>query len=113
MLNISDGTYASLSARDTNAFAQGVIEALREELPEEFAEAGRDDVAAMVGRVIALADQWMIDDEEAIGLLCGMALVFGEDVLTDPTIKEYILFGSDTVGRIHDLLDEIDDAGNL
>lgn len=111
MLAVSHGTYASLSARHEAAFAAGVVAALAEELPEEFETEGKDAVTAMVGRVIAMADLWQIDDEEAIGLLCGMALVFGEEMLGDPKIKEYILYGSDPAQRIVDLLDEIDHAG--
>lgn len=111
MLAISNGTYVSMSARHEAAFAAHIVAALEQELPEEFEEEGRDAVTAMVGRVMALADQWLIDDEEAIGLLCAMALAYSEELLTDPRIKDYILYGSDPAQRIIDLLDEIDSAG--
>ena len=111
MLGVSHGTYASMSVRHEAAFAEGVVASLADELPEEFEAERRDAVASMVRRVVALADLWLIDDEEAIGLLCAMALLCGEEMLGDPKVKDYILYGSDPAQRIIDLLDEIDSAG--
>ncbi|MDP3549727.1 MAG: hypothetical protein Q8R81_04965 [Novosphingobium sp.] len=110
MLEISSATFERIGKAHGDAFAYHVAKTLWEEMPQDAQALGWEGLCGLVRQTMALAQSWDVDDEEALGLLCAMALCFGPDTLTYPSVRDYVQGGDDTVQRIHDLLDASVDA---
>lgn len=90
MLEPSPNSLGAFQLRADERFIRGVADALAENLPAEARAIGRADLEMLVRRTLQRALDWGIDDDEEIGKLCAIALGFGEAILDDPAVCEFL-----------------------
>lgn len=90
MLEPSPNSLGALQSQADERFIKGIADSLAENLPAEARAMARADLEMLVRRTLARALGWGIDDDEEIGKLCAIALGFGEAMLDDPAVSEFL-----------------------
>lgn len=108
MLRISEQAFRSLENVQVARFERDIVEILHEEFAEHSRALGERGVAMLVRRTRDQAGEWGVYDEEAVCQLCALALAFGEEVMCDPDVANYLKAGGDVVSRIRELMDEME-----
>lgn len=106
MLQIPEQTFQMFEDQSRQAFIVNAVAALRSELPEFAVELTNHALSSLVRAELERAKRWEIEDEEAIGLMASISLIFGEDALDDPALVDYIAgHQDDALRRLTAVLD--------
>ncbi len=89
-VEISPSTLGAFEAAERERFIEEIARLLEDEMPNEARGLGAAGTRALVNRMVQRADAWRIEDSEAIGQLCGLALGFGEAVFDQPEVTDYL-----------------------
>ncbi len=112
MFTPSNQSFQALESVQRDAFVASVVNSLREEMPEFANNQRNEDLTRLVLTELDRAERWGIEDEEAIGIMSGIALAFGPDAFDEPDLANYIAqHDGDAVERLNAALDAFDDEG--
>jgi len=110
MLQIPEQTFQTFEDQSRQAFIANAVAALRSDLPEFAAEFNDEALSSLVRAELERAERWEIEDEEAIGLMVSISLIFGEDAWDDPALADYVAgHQGDALERLIAILDAYDD----
>jgi hypothetical protein len=111
MFPVSEQTFNILESDQRDIFVNSVAESLRQEMPEFANDLRYGELKQLVYTELDRAERWGIEEEEAIGMMSGIALAFGADVFNDPNLANYLAeHDGDAVERLNAVLDAFDEA---